>query len=235
MKVFEINEGDAVFRACYHSSPKSYMGTCILVPSGKTNKYDEVTPENTFYNQLIAKLINSGIEVIQLDMPHRNKLDVPASKEHIASRTRRIRLLFQEPSLAIKLKKVCLFGLSLGSQSILQLISDFSESKVVEGIIIFGCVVEAPVVVMSDLKVIHLVYGSHDYIAYISNDKSEFEVIPPSQYAELSAKNFVLRKWQQIHTHILEDFGHLPLPIPNKNTSAIPIILNIIHSIFSLT
>lgn len=181
-------------------------GACVLVQSGQMARHDDPTPEAELHDALLATLTDAGLHVVRLDMPARAAPDLPATAEHVALRTARLRR-----ALARAPAPVCALGFSLGARSVVEVLAA-PEGAHLDAAVLVGHVIDDPVVVMAAVDTIHLVHGARDYIAYVDDGGQPVSLLAPEQYAERSLHNLIVRPRQRRACTILADHGHLPTP-----------------------
>ena len=210
-KIFHLSDSGTKFRVRCDPSKQESVGTCLLVQSGHLGNYDEIGQESTVYEALIQSLNARQVDVLRLDLQRRDDFTLPAGATHLNSRTTRLLKLLNDSQLTKYLETYVMCGMSLGAQSILQLITDPSVRVEPRGVLLLSCVVEEPKVVFSSVPSINLVYGSEDYIAYLDYDAKEINPISPTEYGPTSMTMLQTRPWQQCEIRILDGLNHFLL------------------------
>jgi hypothetical protein len=210
-KIFHLLDEGIKFRVRCDPSKNEPIGACVLVQSGHLGDYDEISHESSLYEPLIPVLNANGVNVLRVDLQRRNDLTLPADAVHLNSRTRRLLQFFNEPQLAEYLNSYVLCGMSLGAQSVLQLITQASSTVEPKGVILLSCVIEEPKIVFSNVPFIDLIYGAEDYIAYVDNEAGEVNPISPVEYGAKSIAMLQSRPWQCRDIQIFDGLDHFLL------------------------
>jgi hypothetical protein len=210
-KIFHLFDSGTTFRVRCDPTKQESVGTCLLVQSGHLGDYDEISQESTLYEALIQELNARRVDVLRVDLQRRDDLTLPAGATHLNSRTTRLLQLIHDSQLVKYLENYVLCGMSLGAQSILQLMTDASARVEPRGVLLLSCVVEEPKVVFSSVPFINLVYGSEDYIAYLDYDAKEINPISPAEYGPESMTMLQTRPWQQCQIRIFDGLNHFLL------------------------
>ncbi|CAH0264484.1 hypothetical protein [Peribacillus simplex] len=187
------------------SIPENAKGLCIIVPSGQFGKFDEEGAEGEleFYSSLFSALPTLGYGLLQPDMPVRNDRKAPATMEHITEREKVLKNCLNS-SIVKKFgwERIVVIGMSLGSQIVLN-----NLNKPYAGAALIGCVIESEPVNYGLVNNIHLIYGSHDYIAYMG-EEGDLLPISPEDYSKTSLKFLEKAGVKNASCTILEGFGH---------------------------
>ncbi|MCK1993194.1 hypothetical protein GW626_04090 [Peribacillus muralis] len=187
------------------SIPENAQGLCIIVSSGQFGKFDEEGAEGEleFYSSLFSTLPTLGYGVLQPDMPIRGDRKVPASMEHITERENVLKNCLNSSIVEdFGWDRIVVVGMSLGSQIVLN-----NLNKPYAGVALIGCVIESEPVNYGLVNNIHLIYGSHDYIAYRS-EEGDLLPISPEDYSKTSLKFLEEAEIKNASCTILEGFGH---------------------------
>lgn len=209
---------------------ENLKGLCIIVPSGQMGKYDEVGAEGEkeLYSRLFSLLPEQGIGVIQPDLPLRERLDLGADEEHLHERVEIVEKTLQLPLLSsVTPEKIVFLGVSLGGSVVLQNLNSQHA-----GAVFVGCVIEDKIPWTEPIKQIHLIYGSHDYIAYADgNDLENLIPIAPDEYAQESVQLLKDSGVMNVSCTILEGFSHTLAPREETTENPAEKIMNIVMNI----
>lgn len=182
---------------------------CIFINSGRTSVFDSNKEETKSFAEIKKAIALKGISSIEFDLPERKSNNNIADTEEINKRYQRLITVLTSDFFQPYLKSYMLIGLSLGGQIIVNLLCDNNtDIKPAKSIILLSTVIEKPTFIHSDVKNIHLIYGSRDCIAYCQGDDVG-EIVTPSKYSETSKKFLITKQSQKKHIHILQGVGHL--------------------------
>jgi dienelactone hydrolase len=115
--------------------------------------------------------------------------------------------VLRDPTLTGEPGGYVICGFSLGAQTALDLLTT-SRPAEPAGVVLVGCVVEAPRTIMCGARSIDLVYGGRDAIAYVGDGNASSMPIFPEQYGARSAELLVVRPWQEVRLHLRSGAGH---------------------------
>jgi len=180
----------------------------IVSPSGRFS--NDRNWETSLYCKLAQRLEKSAATLLVSAIPCERKPETPAPA---AERTARAKVLLETIKFAVEGNpdaNVCLMGLSLGSQVIVDVVSQVVFCNLPIGtLILVSLVLEEPVFIhVSNLRG-YLVYGANDGVAYLNQDGSVGSVLRPSQYSQMTKANLFLLQSQPMTVEIIEGAGHL--------------------------
>lgn len=210
--------------------PENPKGLCIIIPSGQMGKYDQpgADGEIDFYSSIFSSLPPNGFGVIQPDMPIRDNLNEPASRQHIKDRETIFTSLLDLPLVnQFDLNQIIIIGMSLGGEVIFN-----SLNKQFTGVILIGSVIDRKIPQQISVENIHLLYGSHDYIAYVGRD-GIISPIGPEVYSKNSVKNLINAGAKNVKTTILHGYGHTLAQKDDVYDQPEKVILTIVNKFIS--
>lgn len=208
-QVLRVDGGPRSFRALVTTPESGAKGYCLFIPSGQVGSFDAPGQENELYDLTRRQLANEGIGCMQPEMPLRESPERPASEEHRRLRTARVTSLVKACLGLAGGTRFTLCGISLGARNVLDLLADPPRGAPdPAAVFLIGCVLESPVIVMSGVARIRLIYGGSDHIAYVSGEPSELAPIPPEVYGPQSAGRLVVRPRQQCQAEVWYDLRH---------------------------
>jgi len=211
--------------------------SCILVQSGKSDSFEYDRKDAMLFQSIIKELNDANVNVIQIDFPKKEKSNGVSTSKDIENRTFRLNQVLRDKSLQRYFKKYVLIGLSLGTLSILQFLTQ--EPDMIEeplGVLLISCVVENPTMIIKRVQEVHLLYGENDYIAYVKPETDSIEPISPHEYGLSTKKKLVILPSQNIYVKIFDSENHyLTNSIANLGNQSPPIqyILKTIKNIFN--
>ncbi|TWG25021.1 MULTISPECIES: alpha/beta hydrolase [Geobacillus] len=208
--------------------PEHPSGLCIVVPSGQMGKFDQegAEGERELYSHLFSLLPTQGIGVAQPDMPLRKRLDLPADEKHLCERGYLLKKTLQLPLLShFPPERIVFLGVSLGGYVVLNnLHSRYA------GAILVGCVIEEKISWTEPVRNIHLIYGSHDYIAY-GDESGELIPIAPEEYSKKCVQLLKESGVVNVSCTILDGFSHTLTPRVDTTEKPEEKIMNLIKKI----
>ncbi|HDR7888517.1 hypothetical protein ABD81_16340 [Bacillus thuringiensis] len=207
--------------------PKEAKGICILVSSGQMGRFDKggAEGEQEFYSALFSILPSLGYGVIQPDMPLRDDINSPASTGHILERELWLKKCLASSLLStFNWNQIVLLGVSLGGRVILNNLDRFYA-----GIILVGCVIDSEISNAQFINNVHLLYGSHDYIAYMDGS-GNVSPISPEEYRWTSLNFLKEAGVNERQCTILKGYGHTLAEREKSEDDPIHIVTSIIKN-----
>lgn len=207
--------------------PEYANACCLIVPSGQMGRWDQegAEGEKSLYSHLFSLLPAHGIGVVQPDMPLREQLDLPADEQHLREREEVLQQTLQLPLFSrFPPEKIIFLGVSLGGTIVLNHVSQPYENA-----ILIGCVIEEKISWKKPPQTIHLIYGSHDYIAYV-DETEQLIPIAPEEYSKECVKVLQESGVSQVSSTILQGYSHTLAPRENPIQKPEQFILKLIQS-----
>ncbi|HLZ69101.1 MAG TPA: hypothetical protein VKV26_04245 [Dehalococcoidia bacterium] len=225
MPGIELRSGGEPFRCVY--DPPATLGSrvCLIVQSGQAGPIDEPTTENRLYERLGLRLSRHGAGTIRFEMQHRADRHLAASPAEFAERVRRLESVLAAPDLQPLLPRTVLLGASLGADVVLAALSSKRAANIrLAGLVLIGCVIEAPVRLRARVGAAAFVYGAGDYVAYVDAAGNQTAPRRPADYAPAT-----LRRLAGVDAaaklHILDGLGHTLAPCVEMQRAPDPVPL----------
>lgn len=197
------------------------LGACILLNSGRVAQFDGAQDEVVLYGKVGAALNARGTTCFEIDFPER-ELGPGTTDAAIALRLERLDWLMAHQAFAPFRSAFSILAMSLGGQVALRYMADASCGQLSPDLVVLiGTVIEAPVIVNTPVKLIHLVYGENDFIGYVSDGDEQVALHGPHDYALQSRERLVVRRSQTVMSHILRGCGHTLRPVQLDSEDAV--------------
>ncbi|WP_328874781.1 hypothetical protein OHT76_34560 [Streptomyces sp. NBC_00287] len=182
--------------------------TVLLAGPGTVSDLDGEGRDHELLEKLTARLVASGAQVLQCDMPARAR-NSPASAADERIRAERLRSLL-DGNRHVMTGSLSLVGFSLGGQALLRLLETGAPPRA-DRVVLIGTVVETDAFLTSRIALIELVYGGFDLVGYLADevdDKLPPAVFEPAVYADWSARHLIGPHSPAVRVHVLEGLGH---------------------------
>jgi hypothetical protein len=171
-------------------------------------RFDEDQDEAGLYRALHLALCEHGITTFEVDLPERNHNAADSTEKAITERLQCLRVLLDEPAFQPFRSDFSVVALSLGGQVMLRQLAAPEGRATPATVVMIGTVLEEPVIVVDDVRRIHLVYGENDCVGYLKPDSEYVSFQRPEVYAQQSREKLVVRRSQRVNCHILKGCGH---------------------------
>ena len=188
----------------------------IFIPSGKFHGWDKQTKDNEFFNS-ISELLNETYSIILL--PFISKNDDKNSDDTFIESQYAILKQFMLSNISIfkSCTSLSFVSLSIGSHVLLKFLADESFSDIKpDRCILISLVLENKVDIYSDVSKLFLLYGSNDWVGYISKE-NELKIISPDTYSKNTLNLLSTVKYTKKDAKILENHGHF---LENSDTQS---------------
>lgn len=203
--------------------------TVLLAGPGSVSHLDGEGRDDLLLDRLTARLVASGAQVLQCDMPARDR-DCPASADDERIRAERLGRLL-DGYRHVMTGSLSLVGFSLGGQALLRLLESGAPPRA-DRVVLIGTVVESDAFLTSRIPLIEMVYGGFDLVGYLadeSDDKLPPAVFEPAMYADWSARHLIGTHSPAVRVHVLEGLGHTLHPCgPGPARDPLPALTSLV-------
>ncbi|MCL7430087.1 hypothetical protein [Streptomyces sp. YS415] len=182
--------------------------TVLLAGPGSVSLLDGEGRDDALLESLTARLVASGAQVLQCDMPARAR-HTPASAADERIRAERLERLL-DGNRHLMTGSLSLVGFSLGGQALLRLLESGSPPRA-DRVVLIGTVVETDTFLTSRVPLIELVYGGFDLVGYLADESDDAlppVVFEPAMYADWSARHLIGTHSPAVRVHVLDGLGH---------------------------
>ncbi|MGW0600996.1 alpha/beta hydrolase [Streptomyces sp. NPDC002776] len=203
--------------------------TVLLAGPGSVSHLDGEGRDDELLERLTVRLVASGAQVLQCDMPARDR-NIPASAADERIRAGRLRRLL-DGYRHLMTGPLSLVGFSLGGQALLRLLESGSPSRA-DRVVLIGTVVETDAFLTSRVPLIELVYGSFDLVGYLADESDDTlppAVFEPALYADWSARHLIGTHSPAVRVHVLDGLGHTLHPCgPGPARDPLPALTSLV-------
>ncbi|MEU5111653.1 hypothetical protein AB0G64_09150 [Streptomyces longwoodensis] len=182
--------------------------TVLLAGPGSVSVLDGDGPDDVLLAGLTDRLVASGTQVLQCDMPARDRR-APATEADRDARAARLAGLL-DAHRHLLTGPLTLIGFSLGGQALLRLLCAGTPPRA-ERVVLVGTVIEEDAFVTSHVGTLDLVYGGHDLVGYLVDEEDGTlppAVFEPLLYADWSARRLIGPRPLGVRVHVLPGLGH---------------------------
>ncbi|MER6631011.1 hypothetical protein ABT301_22795 [Streptomyces sp. NPDC000987] len=192
-------------RRSFPATPASR--TVLLAGPGAVSALDGEGRDDLLLGRLTGRLVASGAQVLECDMPARDP-GTPAGEPDVRARADRLRQLLDGHRHLLS-GPLVLIGFSLGGQALLRLLESGAPARA-DRLVLVGTVVDDDVFLTSRIPAIELVYGGHDLLGFVDSFDTSLPpvVFEPTVYADWSARHLIGSPTPAVRVHVLEGLGH---------------------------
>ncbi|MFE6365086.1 hypothetical protein ACFVP3_34470 [Streptomyces sp. NPDC057806] len=204
--------------------------TVLLAGPGSVSDLDGEGRDDELLRQLTVRLVACGAQVLQCDMPARDR-NLPASAGDELIRAERLARLL-DGNRHLMTGSLSLVGFSLGGQALLRLLESGSPPRA-DRVVLIGTVVETDAFLTSRVPLIELVYGGFDLVGYLADEsygRLPPVVFEPAMYADWSARRLIGTHSPAVRVHVLEGLGHTLHPCgPGPARDPLPALTSLVR------
>ncbi|MBD0841713.1 hypothetical protein [Streptomyces sp. TRM68416] len=203
--------------------------TVLLAGPGTVSVLDGDGRDDRLLARLTDRLVASGAQVLDCDMPARDPKS-PVSEEDVRARAERLEQLV-EGNQHLTRGPFTLVGFSLGGQALLRLLGSGAPRQA-DRVVLVGTVVDEDVFLASRVPSVELVYGGNDLVGYLVDDSDPSQkpaVFDPGVYGDWSARHVIGTPTPAVRVHVLDGLGHTLHPCgPGPSRDPLPALTSLV-------
>lgn len=177
----------------------------LLMSSGQSRDITGFGPDACLLRTIVEMMGPHGVECVNPRLPLRE--DGFSNTDEALVRLRAeltARALFPDPHC-----RTVLLAVSLGTLSAIELAVRSETARVLDALVLVGCVLERPAAPLGRIASIDLVYGGRDHVGYLGpGDKMIRDIESPGDYGPKTRRQLVIAPGVTTTMQILPRAGH---------------------------
>lgn len=177
----------------------------LLMTSGQSRDITESGPDAGLLRTIAEMMAPHGVECVNPRLPLRED-DFSDTDEALVSLRAEMaaRALFPDPHC-----RTVVLAVSLGTLSAIELAVRSEIARVLDALVLVGCVLECPAAPVGRIGSIDLVYGGRDHVGYLgSGDEMIRDIESPGDYGPKTQRQLVTAPGVTTTMQILPEAGH---------------------------
>lgn len=188
-----------------HAPAGGRRARLMMLSSGKSRDMTGAEPDAALLRATAEALTPHGVECINPRLPLREDGLSETDEALIALRAEMAAYALQQDTAC----ETVVMAVSLGTLSALNLAARRETARLIDALVLVGCILERPVAPVGRIGSVDLVYGGRNHVGYLrTGDDKIRDIEGPRDYGRRTCRHLVTGPGVQIAMHVLPGAGH---------------------------